>query len=139
MPIKTYRYAVCGGSVALLNLVIYAFSNHFIVEKESVIDLGFIQMQYYTASFFIALIFTFPIGFVLNRYIVFPDSHLRIRTQLFRYGFMTTTNIFLNYLLLHLLVGYWKLWPTPSQAFITIFLAGLSYVAQNYFSFRTKK
>lgn len=139
LPIKTYRYGVCGGGVALLNLFIYAFCNHFVVPKDSTIDLGFIQMQYYTGSFIIALMITFPIGFILNRYIVFPDSNLRIRTQLFRYGFMTAVNIILNYSLLHLLVGYWQLWPTPSQACITIFLALLSYLAQNYFSFRIKK
>ncbi len=138
-PLKTFRYAACGGSVAILNLIIFAFANNFIIEKDTTLDLGFIQMQSYTAAFVIALCISFPIGFLLNRYVVFQTSTLRGRVQLFRYASMTGLNIFLNYVLLHLFVGFLGFWATPSQAATTILLAVLSYFAQNYFSFKEQK
>lgn len=139
MPLKTFRYAACGGGVALLNLVVFAIANNFIVEKNSRIDLGFIEMQSYTAAFIIALCVSFPIGFLLNRYIVFQTSTLRGRVQLFRYASMTGLNIFLNYTLLHFFVGLLGFWATPSQAVTTVLLAVLSYFVQNYFSFKEQK
>lgn len=101
--------------------------------------MGFFHMQYYIVSFFIAFAISFPIGFLLNKYIVFQTSNLKGRVQLFRYAIMTGLNIFLNYALLHLFVGVWDFWSTPSQAAITVILAVLSYFAQNFFSFREKK
>ena len=139
LPLKTFRYLFCGGSVAFLNLLVYAFSNHFIVEEREPVDMGFFHMQYYIVSFFIAFAISFPIGFLLNKYIVFQTSNLKGRVQLFRYAIMTGLNIFLNYALLHLFVGVWDFWSTPSQAAITVILAVLSYFAQNFFSFREKK
>lgn len=139
LPIKTFRYAACGGSVALLNLLVVAISNQFIVEEREPLQFGPIVMQYYTVSFILAFMVSFPIGFLLNKYIVFQTSNLRGRVQLVRYFSINILNILLNYLLLHLLVGKWGFWPTPSQAAITVFLAILSYFFQNFFSFREKR
>lgn len=139
MPLKTFRYAACGGSVALLNLCVVAFSNQFIVGDRMPLEIGGLVMQYYTVSFILAFLVSFPIGFLLNKYIVFQSSNLRGRVQLSRYFAINIFNIILNYLLLHLLVGIWDLWPTPSQAAITVFLAIVSYFVQNFFSFREKK
>ncbi|MBX9450212.1 MAG: GtrA family protein [Taibaiella sp.] len=139
IPLKTFRYAFCGGSVALLNLLVVAFSNQFIMDERAPVDIGILRMQYYTVSFIIAFCVSFPVGFILNKYIVFQASNLKGRVQLFRYFSMNMLNILLNYLLLHLFVGIWGFWPTPSQAAITLLLAILSYFVQNFFSFREKK
>jgi len=96
-------------------------------------------MQQYTAAFIIALFISFPVGFALNKYVVFQQSHLKGRIQLFRYATMTIINIFLNWALLHFFAGFCGFWNTPSQALTTVILAVLSYFAQMYFSFRTKK
>lgn len=135
LPLKTFRYAACGGSTALLNLFVFWFSITFIVDKNEKLDFGLFQMTPYIASFIIALLVSFPVGFLLNKYIVFQTSSLRGRVQLIRYGTMTALNIFLNYALLHLFIGIWHFWPTPSMAVTTILLAILSYFAQNHFSF----
>lgn len=139
LPLKTFRYAFCGGSVALLNLLVVGFCNQFVFTAREPISVLSIVMQYYTVSFIIGFLVSFPIGFAFNKYIVFQTSNLKGRVQLFRYFAIAVLNILLNYLLLHLLVGIWDFWPTVSQAVITAILALLSYFLQNFFSFKEGK
>lgn len=139
MPLKTFRYAACGGGVALLNILVFAIAHNFIVDKEQALDLGFMQMKPHTASFVIALCVSFPIGFLLNRYVVFQTSTNRGRVQLFRYAAVSGLNIFLTWALLRFFVDILGFWPTIAQMSITVILAVLSYFAQNHYSFKEKK
>ena len=135
---QTFRYAACGGSNALLNLIVFAVSYNLLFSSD-VIYLGELAITRYIAAYLIALSISFPIGFCLNKYVVFQQSNLKGKTQLIRYASLTFINIFLDYLLLHLLIGYFKLWATGSQAFILVLLSLISYFYQTYFSFKTRK
>lgn len=135
---QTFRYAVCGGSNALLNLIIFSFSYNLVFQQETIIILG-IEITRYIAAYLIALSISFPLGFCLNKYVVFQQSNLKGKTQLMRYGFVAITSIILDYSLLHLLVGYYELWATGSQAVIIVFLSLYSYFFQTYFTFKTIK
>ena len=144
LPLQTFRYAACGGGTALLNLVAFFIANNYILPPEETYRLkwhiiGFDTMEHYTAAFIISLCISFPVGFALNKYVVFQQSHLRGRVQLFRYAVMTGLNIFLNWALLHFFAGVLGFWNTPSQALTTGILAVLSYFAQTHFSFRSRK
>jgi len=134
--IQTFRYAVCGGSNALLNLTIFYIAYNFIFLKETV-HFSHLAVTRYIAAYLVALSITFPMGFCLNKYVVFQASNLKSEVQLIRYASLTLTNIILDYSLLHLLVGYCKLWATPSQAFIIVILSLFSYFFQTFFSFKT--
>lgn len=136
MPLKTFRYAVCGGSNAAFNLFMYFLGYNFIF-TDTTIDMGFIHMNRYIAAFVFALAFSFPVGFILNKYVVFPTSDLKGRIQLFRYALMTVFSITLNYFLLHFFAGFCGFWATPSQALTTIIISVVSYFCQSYFTFRT--
>lgn len=136
--LQTFRYAACGGSNALLNLIIFSISYNFLFTAD-VIYIAGLAITRYIAAYLIALSISFPIGFTLNKYVVFQESNLRGKTQLIRYASLTFINIFLDYFLLHLLIGYFELWATGSQAFILVILSLLSYFYQTYFSFKTKK
>ena len=83
MPLKTYRYAVCGGSNLVFDLVLYAIFYNFIFVKQNV-DLGLITFSPHIASLFIVFPITFFSGFLLNKYIAFDDSNLKGSTQLVR-------------------------------------------------------
>jgi len=135
---QTFRYAVCGGSNALLNLLVFSLSYNLIFTTDLVYPLG-IAITRYIAAYLIALSISFPIGFLLNKYVVFQQSNLQGKVQLLRYASLTITNIFLDYLLLHLLIGYFGLWATGSQAFIIVILSLISYLYQTYYSFKTVK
>ena len=138
MSLQTFRYAVCGGSNALLNLFVFFLSYNFIFLHQEIDLFGF-SVTRYIAAYMVALSISFPIGFCLNKFVVFQQSNLMAKTQLIRYASLAISNIFLDYFLLHLLIGYWKLWATPSQAFIIILLSLISYFYQTYFSFKTVK
>ena len=136
--LQTFRYAACGGSNALLNLVIFFISYNYLFVKDVVYLFDF-AITRYIAAYLVALSVSFPVGFCLNKYVVFQQSNLLGRTQFIRYASLTVTNIFLDYSLLHLLVGYFGLWATPSQAFIIVILSLFSYLFQTYYSFKTVK
>lgn len=136
--LQTFRYGVCGGSNAVLNLLVFSLCYQNIFKQTTITIFGF-AITRYIAAYLVALAVSFPVGFVLNKYVVFQQSNLQGRVQFMRYGALTISNIFLDYALLHLLIGYWGLWATPSQAFIIVLLSTISYFYQTYFSFKTVK
>lgn len=95
MPLQTFRYAACGGSNAMLGLLVYFICIQFIFTGK-VADLGFYVFEPHIAALFISSSLTFIVGFILNRYVVFTGSNLRGRIQLFRYFlsfFLTSSSI----------------------------------------------
>ncbi len=136
IDIQTFRYAVCGGSNAFLNLSIFSLAYNFIFVDNVIYFFDF-PITRYIAAYALASSFSFPIGFYLNRYVVFQKSNLKASTQLVRYFSITLSSILIDYSLLHLLIGYLGFWPTASQALIIVFLSLYSYFFQTYFSFKT--
>ena len=137
MPLQTFRYAVCGGSNLLLDIILFYISFHYILKKR-VLHLGFIALEPYNAALVFAFCITFPIGFLLNKYIVFNGSHLRTHVQLVRYVLIVGVNLFLNYALINLLVQYMHFYPTIAKIVATVFIVIFSYLSQKHFTFRTR-
>lgn len=138
MPLKTYRYAVCGGSNLLLDLVLYFVFYHFIFGKQDV-DLGFVTMSAHIASLFFVFPITFLNGFLLNRYITFDDSVLSAKTQFIRYLVISFGAIVLSYLLMKLFVDVLGFYPTPSKLVTTALTVVYSYILQSRFSFKAER
>jgi putative flippase GtrA len=91
--LQTFRYLVCGGSNALLSLIIFHLGYHFLFEKYVLFILGH-EVTQYISAYLMALSVSFPVGFCLNKYVVFQASNLQGKTQLIRYATLTATNIF---------------------------------------------
>lgn len=138
LPIQTFRYAVCGGGNLVLDIFLFYVSYNFILQKK-VLDLGFIAMEPYNAALIMAFCVTFPLGFLLSKFIVFNGSHLRTYVQLLRYVLIVAINLFLNYALLNILVQYLHFYPTIAKIFITVFIVIFSYLSQKHFTFKVKK
>ncbi len=138
LPIQTFRYAVCGGGNLVLDIILFYISYNFILQKK-VLDLGFLAMEPYNAALLMAFSVTFPLGFLLSKYIVFNGSQLRTYVQLLRYVLIVAINLFLNYALLNILVQYLHFYPTIAKIFITIFIVIFSYLSQKHFTFREKR
>jgi len=132
MPLQTFRYAVCGGSNMLLDIVIYFISYNFILHKQ-ILNLGFIAFEPYTAALWMAFCISFPTGFLLSKYIVFNSSQLRGRIQLFRYILIVAVNLVLNYAILKILVEEMHFYPTIARIFATCFVVTFSYLSQKHF------
>lgn len=135
MPLKTYRYAVCGGSNLVFDTILYFVFYQLVLDKQNV-DFQFVVMSAHIASLFFVFPITFVSGFILNKYITFPDSTIRGRIQFFRYLTVGLGAILLSYLCMKTLVDVMGFYPTPSR-FITILVTVLySYILQSTFSFK---
>jgi len=137
IPLKTYRYAVCGGSNLILDTILYFISFHFIFHKKNV-DLIIVVLSPHIASLFFVFPITFCIGFLLNRFIVFSESNLSIKTQFFRYLTVGVIALLISYLSMKLLVDVLLFYPTPSRLLTIVITVLFSYVMQSKFSFKVK-
>jgi putative flippase GtrA len=137
MPIQTFRYAACGGGNTALDIFLYFISYNFILEKQVVFTpAGAISPH--IAAFLIAFAISFPTGYLLNRYIVFPGSILRGRVQLFRYFLLVVLCVFLNYIFIKLFVEHLHLYPTVSKILTTVIVVSFSFITQKNFTFKAE-
>ena len=137
MPLQTFRYAACGGGNMVLDVLVYYISFNYILDKK-ILDLGFIAFQPHIAALWMAFCISFPVGFMLSKYIVFDNSKLRGRIQLFRYMLVVAVNLVLNYTILKVMVEYFLFWPTISRVFAVAVIVTFSYLSQKHFTFREK-
>lgn len=137
MPPQTYRYAVCGGMNTLMGLILYTVSFRHIFNRE-IFDFGISAFKPHIAALFLSSSFTFSLGFLLNKFIVFTDSYLRGRIQLFRYFLSFMINLIINYFLLKILVEGLKWDAVLSQVITIVIIIIISYLTQKHFSFRTR-
>jgi putative flippase GtrA len=135
--LQTFRYVACGGVNTLLDIGLFALNYHIIFGKQNVV-LGAVTISPHIASLWLAFCFTLPIGYYLNRYVVFQESGLKRRIQLFRFILVTLLCISLNYVLLKFFVDYLGWYPTPSKVLPTIFVAAFSYTVQTFLFFKKK-
>lgn len=135
---QTFRYLACGGSNACLNILIYFVSYNFLLQKQDIF-IGKLHITSHVAAFIISFVITFPIGFVLSRYIVFPESTLRGRVQLVRYMILVVFCILLNYLFIKLFVEVFHLFPSIANILTNALVAVFSYISQRAFTFKVKK
>jgi putative flippase GtrA len=135
LPLQTFRYAVCGGSNMTLNIFIYYITYHYILGKK-IVYTPITAISPHIAAYIISFFITFPIGFYLSMFVVFPASQLRKRIQLLRYLVVVLICIFLNYFFLKLFVDVLGFYPTPSMMLTTVLVVAFSYFSQRYFSFR---
>jgi putative flippase GtrA len=137
MPEQTFRYAVCGGANTVLGLLIYFISYQYIFEKQD-FDFGFFAFKPHIAALFVSFCINFVVGFVLMKFVVFVDSNLKGRIQLFRYLLAFSFNLVLNYLLLKVFVELLHMPALLSQFITTCIVVTVSYISQKHFSFKIK-
>jgi putative flippase GtrA len=137
MPLQTFRYAACGGINTLLGFAVYFISFKYILNEEN-LHFRFYAFKSHVAALFISFLFSFPFGFFLMKYVVFSDSKMKGKIQLFRYFMIYLFNLVLNYLLLKVFVEIWHIYPIAAQIITTIIIIIFSYLAQRHFTFKIK-
>lgn len=135
MTPQTFRYAACGGGNTVLDITLYWAAFHFLL-KEQDLHLPFVAISAKIAAFLIAFAISFPTGYFLNRYVVFPGSTLQGRVQLFRYFVLVLICITLNYIFITLFVDKFGIYPTIAKALTTIVVISFSYLTQKHFTFK---
>lgn len=135
---QTYHYLACGGGNTVFALFLYYISYHLLFHKQP-IDLYIFIIPAHIASMFTTSFITFPIGFFLTKYIVWSDSNLSGKKQLFRHFNFFIFATFINFWLLELFVDLFGWWAMPSQIITTIIIVIFSYLTQKYISFKKVK
>jgi putative flippase GtrA len=134
----TFRYLATGGTTFAAGIVIYYIAYNFVLKQQD-IRVGGLLITAPIAALAIESVITFLIGFLLNKYLVFTQSNLKGRVQLFRYGSVVVTNIMLNYAFIKVMVEAFAFYPTIAKILTSVILAVFSYFSQKHFSFRVKK
>jgi putative flippase GtrA len=134
----TFRYAACGGSNTLLDILLFFFGYHFVFQKR-MFRLPFVTISPHIAAFIFSFCITFPIGFILNRYVVFKGSLIAGRVQLMRYTLTVTLSLLLNYFFLKLFVDGLHWYPTPAKIVTTAIAIVFTYLSQSYFTFKVRE
>jgi len=135
MNLQTFRYAASGAGNTFLGLVIYYISYKFIF-AEKVFHFGFYAFEGHIAALIASFIVTFPVGFFMAKYVVFSDSKMKGRIQLFRYFMICLFNLALNYILLKVFVEKAHIYPVFAQVLTLCIVIVFSYIAQRNFSFK---
>ncbi len=138
MPQQTFRYAACGGGNTVLGIVIFNVCYKYIFNEENV-TAGFLVVKPHNAALFISFCISFVVGFTLSKFVVFTDSNIRGRIQLFRYFVTYLVNLMLSYFLMKIFVEFAHLNVMASQLITTAVIIAVSYLSQKHFTFKTGK
>ena len=133
----TYYYAACGAANLVLSWVLFFLFYQFVFEQKlwyvSQIDFVFTS---YTLSAFSRFIISFCIGFLLMKYVVFIQSELKGRIQLFRYGLSALITSSANWVLLKALIELFEFYPSIANVISTCVIVVISYLIQRNFTFK---
>lgn len=138
MPLQTFRYAACGGANVALDISLFFFFFNYVLHKE-VLQLKYIAFKPHIAAFLLSFLITFPVGFLLSKYIVWISSEVLWHVQLFRYFVVVLINLLLNYIFIKIFVEYFHIYPTIAKVIITFIVIIFSYLSQKHFTFKVKK
>ncbi|MEP7128206.1 MAG: GtrA family protein [Chitinophagales bacterium] len=116
LDMQTFRYEACGGFTPMLGIVLYYIGFHFVYKREVVHLYDRLALEsHIVADYLFALWIAFPIGFNLNRFVVFQESNLKMRVQLFRYFVVTVASVWINYFFLKLFIEGFGIYLTVSK------------------------
>lgn len=139
LPLPTFRYAMCGGFNAVFAVTLY-FIGHKLIFKGQNVNLGFMVMDGAVApDYLFAIWIAFPVAFYLSRYVVFQESTLHRRIQLFRFTLVFVGNLTLNYVCLKIFTRLFDPYYTLGKIATSVVVIIYSYFAQRNFSFKTVK
>ncbi len=136
VALNTFRYAACGGANVALDISLFFILYNFVFRKQ-IVELGFIAFQPHIAAFLFSFAITFPIGFLMSKYIVWTDSNIRGHVQLFRYFLIVMMNLLFNYVFIKLFVEYFHVYPTIAKLMTTVIVIIFSYLSQKHYTFKT--
>jgi len=142
IPKETYYYAACGSGNLVTSWILFFVFYQFVFLKEtSHFYLNFLNYKHlaisaYTLSSFATFCFSFTIGFLLNRYVVFTQSELKANIQLFRYGLSALITYSVSWVLLKFFIETLSIFPSVANIIASCIVVILSYILQRKFTFR---
>lgn len=138
MPLQTFRYAACGGGNTVLDFILFVVIHDIILKKQPLhISDNFLpHAQAHSVAVFCCFFVTFPVGFYLNRYVVFQEAKASKQSQLLKYFMVVMFCLVLNYGFMKFFVEALQWDAKVSKLITTIFVVLFSYLAQKHFTFK---
>jgi putative flippase GtrA len=84
----------------------------------------------------LCFVIAFSLGFVLNKFVVFTESQLVGRVQLFRYAVSAGFSWLGNYMLLKILIEGLQFYPSIANVISSFVVVFLSYLLQRKYTFK---
>lgn len=137
LSLQTFRYAACGGINTFLDIALFFVGYNYVFRKQA-IETGSLTVSPHIGALIMGMSISIPVGFYLNRYVVFQQSGLKRRSQLQRYLLVVSACILLNYIFLKLFVDYFGWYPTLSKILTTLIVIVFSYTSQTFYFFKPK-
>ncbi len=133
----TYYYAVCGVSNLVLSWILFFVFFNYVFEKQF-FHLDFINFTFsaYTLSSIFCFLITFTFGFLLMKYIVFTESGLKGRIQLFRYAVSSIISGIVGWSLLKMFIEVFDIFPSIANILASCLVVAVSYLLQRKFTFK---
>ena len=100
LPIQTFRWSVVAETYCW---IFFSFTSVLTLSCKSNPKSRHSHPERLYVALLMAFCVTFPLGFLLSKYIVF-QGHTYADNQLFRYGLIVAINLLLNYVLLNVMV-----------------------------------
>jgi len=136
MTLQFFRYGLIGTANLLFDWVLYFLIYNFVLQHE-MLNLGIVTLSSHIAAMTIKMPVVLLSGFLLQKYVTYSSSNLRVRIQLFRYTTVFFINLVINYIGLKILVDSLDFWPTPSNMIVSILTIYISYFSQKHYTFKT--
>ena len=136
MTLQFFRYGITGSANLVFDWVLYFFIYNFVL-RHKMLELGFVTLSSHIAALAIKVPIVLLSGFLLQKYITFSSSSLNGGVQLFRYSIVFFVNLCISYFGLKLLVDGFHVYPSPSNAIISILTVFISYFSQKLYTFKT--
>lgn len=136
MPLQTFRYAACGGGNTVLDFALFVVIHDIILHQQPLHITDAFVPKAHSVAVFCSFFVTFPIGFYLNRYVVFQEAKASKRAQLIKYFMVVMFCLVLNYGFMKFFVETLN-WDAKLSKLITmVFVVLFSYLAQKHFTFK---
>ena len=136
MPLQTFRYAACGGGNTVLDITLFIIVHDWILNKMPIQVTSHLLISPYIAAFLFSFCITFPLGFYLNRYVVFQEATSAKKEQLVKYFAVVMFCLVLNYGFMKFFVEVLGWDAKFSKLITTLFLVAFSYFSQKHFTFK---
>jgi putative flippase GtrA len=139
---RTFRYLACGGSNQVFYILLYFVSYNYVLQHRDIPIHGNFKITSPIAAYIIAFGISAPAGFILSRHIVFPESNLHGRVQIFRYAMLMFACNILTYLFLKFfdeVCGFCPNHTTLAAALTSVIIAVFSYLSQINYTFKVKE
>lgn len=136
---KVVRYFFSAGTATVVDVSVYFTTYNYILRKT---DIPFVGPFVLTAPM-LSLVISYSCGlftnFFITRAMVFTESNLRGRKQLFRFIQVALLVLFMNYLFMKFLVQVLEWYPTISRVVSALSIGVMSYLFHKHYSFKGKK